>query len=159
MSNKTTQKPKTATVYSRSGSRYVDIKKRVYDEKLKTHIVIKTGEKVDLSEQIKASDCLTDMALLKREKMRTGQIPNVNPNIVSGVDLSIFPDSIHDVYRVHSEVNAKFNALSPEVRNAFGNSVDNFYTACMDGTAKLKISKHFESLSKKAQDDVEGGQK
>jgi hypothetical protein len=148
---------KKATVCSCSGSPIVKVKKRIFDEKLKRGVVKETGETVNLYEQIKASDCLTDMALLRKEKMRTGQIPVVDSRFINGVDFSVYPDNIHEVYKVHSQVAERFASLSPEVQKAFNKSVDVFYSACMEGTAKNKITTHYQKLSAEAAKTVEGG--
>ena len=122
------------------GTPITPIYKRVYDEEKKCEIVKKVDE-FDIDEFIQKSSNMTDLAMLKRQMERTGEIP-LDPNAQYGVDMTQFPETIHDVYRAANTIDEHFKTLDPVVQEAFGSS-SVYRSHVLDGTAQEYLNNYF----------------
>lgn len=128
-------------VCTNSGQHFAPVYKRVYCEKSDKNLVKKVDE-TDLYEFIQASKSSTDLAVLQKRFLELGEIPNVDPNMVCGVDTTIMPSDIHQLYNMVNDVAGNFAKLPESVRNVFGSS-EVYLQSLMDGSYAKKINDAF----------------
>lgn len=130
------------------GNKIQPIYELYYDEKSRKELVKKVGEQ-DIDDFIQKSSNATDMAYLIREAQRTGQYP-IDENAKYGVDMTLMPTNIHELYKTTSDINKRFEGLDPKVQAAFG-SAQAYKDAVLNGSAEKLIEQHFIKL---AQDEA-----
>ena len=130
-------------ICSCAGSHTAPIYKKVFDKDLNRMVVKQTGE-TDIYEFIQASKCSTDLATLQQRFIALGEIPAIDPSMGEN-DLSIFPDNIHEVYKMANDVDGAYSKLPDSVKTIFGSS-QAYMSALLDGSYLNKIN---EALSKK----------
>lgn len=139
------QKKVTSTlagvVCTSAGSKIAPVYKRVYDKDLDRKIVQKVDE-TNLYEFIQASKSMTDLATLQKRFIELGEIPNVDPNLQHGVDTTLLPGDIHQLYSMVNDVNGNFNKLPDSVKAVFGSSQD-YLSAILDGSYQDKLAAAF----------------
>lgn len=128
-------------VSSNCGSPIAPVYKRVYDKELDKAIVKKVDE-TNLFEFIQASKSMTDLATLQKRFIELGEIPAVDPTLVNGVDTTIMPGDIHQLYSMVNDVNGNFNKLPDSVKEVFGTSQD-YLSAILDGSYQSKLAAAF----------------
>lgn len=143
-------------VCSTPGEHMQPVYKRVYDKELDKNIV-KEVDKFDLNEYIQASKSQTDLAILQKRFVELGEIPNVDPNMVSA-DFSNYPDNIHEVYALAQDIAGNFAKLPQSIQDLFGNK-DAYMRALMDGTYQATIVNYVNSLGKAASAEAAKEQK
>ena len=126
----------TGVITSCAGSNIAPVYKRVYDEKLNKMIVKKVDE-TDIYEFIQASKSTTDLANLQQRMIALGEIPAVDPTLGSN-DLTVFPDNIHDVYKMVNDVDGSFNQLPDSVKSIFGTK-EVYLQSLLDGSYQSKL--------------------
>lgn len=154
----TSQKPEAiktldGVVVSCPGSHIAPVYKRVYDEELKKMIVKKVDE-TDIYEFIQASKSTTDLANLQQRMIALGEIPAVDPTLGSN-DLTVFPDNIHDVYKMVNDVDGSFNQLPDSVKSIFGTK-EVYLQSLLDGSYQSKL---FAAMSAPKEVKQEGEEK
>lgn len=127
------------------GNKIMPIYELQYDEKIRKDLVVKTGEQ-DIDDFIQKSQSSTDMAFLQREAIRTGQYP-VDPTAQYGVDMTLMPSNIHELYRITKDINTHFNSLGEHAQKCFG-TAEAYKNAVLDGTAEAKLNAYFLKLQK-----------
>lgn len=115
-----------------------------YDEKEKKELVVMTGEQ-DIDDFIQKSSSSTDMAFLQREAIRTGQYP-VDSRASYGVDMTLMPSNIHELFNTTSDINTHFSKLGEHAQKAFG-SADAYKDAVLNGTAEKILNSYFAKLA------------
>lgn len=124
-----------------AGSQFTPVYKRIYDKELDRKIVKKVDE-TNLYEFIQASKSMTDLATLQKRFIELGEIPDVNPNLQHGVDTTLLPGDIHQLYSMVNDVNGNFNKLPDSVKAVFGTSQD-YLSAILDGSYQNKLAAAF----------------
>lgn len=126
------------------GNKIQPIYELQYDEKVKKELVVKTGEQ-DIDDFIQKSASSTDMAFLQREAIRTGQYP-VDPRATYGVDMTMMPSNIHELFNTTSDINSHFSKLGEHAQKAFG-SAEAYKEAVLNGTAEKILNSYFSKLA------------
>lgn len=127
------------------GNKFQPIYELQYDEKAKKELVVMTGEQ-DIDDFIQKSASSTDMAFLQREAIRTGQYP-ADPRAQYGVDMTLMPTNIHELFNTTSDIQAHFDKLGEHAQKAFG-SATAYKEAVLNGTAEKVLNNYFEKLAK-----------
>ena len=135
------QKAKTKStlegvVCSNPGSHIAPVFKRVYDKESDRSLV-KQVDTFDLYEFIQASKSQTDLALLEKRYIELGEIPSVDPNMVSG-DFTSYPDNIHEVYAMAQDIAGNFSKLPQSIQDIFGTK-EAYLKSLMDGTYQATL--------------------
>lgn len=143
-------------VCSNPGSHLAPVYKRVYDKDLDRAVVKKVDE-TDLFEFIQASASQTDLALLERRFIETGEIPQVDPGLKFGVDTSSLPSDIHGVYDMVNDIDANFNKLPQSVKDVFGSS-QAYLKSILDGTYQATLISAFNKPADKPAAESEKGE-
>lgn len=130
------------------GQRMQPTYKKVYNEKLKREVVVR-GEDMDIYEFIQMSASNSDIEMFKREALKTGIEANVLPGAVYGVDTSMFPKDIHQLYRLANNSSEIFNGFDEQTKAAF-KDVSDFNKCVLDGSAQERIRSHFSKLAEEA---------
>lgn len=150
------QSPKTlkkeGILYTQIGSKMQPVYKRVYDPKTGKSIVKQTGE-FDIDEFIQASNCKTDLAMLRAEMISTGQLPTISDDVIDG---TLFPENIHQLYDTINSVDKVYNSLPDSVKAIFGNK-DVFMAALVDGSYGNKIVESFKNEGQVVQEEKKEG--
>lgn len=126
------------------GNKIQPIYELEYDEKEKRELVKKTGEQ-DIDDFIQKSASSTDMAFLQREAIRTGQYP-VDPRASYGVDMTLMPTNIHELFSTTSDINAHFSKLGEHAQKAFG-TAEKYKEAVLNGSAEKILNQYFTKLA------------
>lgn len=126
------------------GNKIQPIYELQYDEKAKCELVVQTGEQ-DIDDFIQKSASSTDMAFLQREAIRTGQYP-ADPRACYGVDMTLMPTNIHELFKSTSDINEHFSRLGEHAQKAFG-SAENYKDAVLNGTAEKILNSYFSKLA------------
>lgn len=133
------------------GNKIQPIYKMVFDEKLRKDVVKVVGEQ-DIDDFIQKSSSSTDIAFLQREAIRTGQYP-ADPRAVYGVDMTLMPTNIHELYKSVNDIDSHFLKLPADVQAMFG-SAENYKNAVLDGNAEAVIRAGYEQLANQAASQV-----
>lgn len=150
----TVQLPKKTNnfIFTPAGDRISPQFTKVYDENLKREIVKQTGT-FDIYEFIQASECQSDLAMLRQQMISTGQVPTVSDEVV---DYSLFPQDIHELNNVVNSSAERFNALPDSIKVVFGNK-DNFLASLVKGTYEQDIVNYYQAAAKSAAPGPEKG--
>ena len=132
---------KEGILYTDIGSNIQPVYERVFDEKTGKSVV-KQVDTFDIDEYIQASNCKTDLAMLRAEMISTGQLPSVTDEVV---DATLFPENIHELYATIKNVNGVYDSLPAAVKNVFKDK-DAFMTALIDGTYEQKLMKGLQAV-------------
>lgn len=128
-----------------AGKKLQPVYKREYSEKFKKNIVVKSGEQ-DIYEFIQASASSTDLEILKREAVSSGIEANVLPNAVYGIDTSIYPKNIHDLYRLSNNAKAIYDKYDDDTKAAFID-VNDFTESVVKGNAQTRIINYYKKIA------------
>ena len=142
--NKKAEKKKSTlvgVVCTPAGNSIAPVYKRVYDEKLDRQIV-KQVDTTNITEFIQASKSSTDLAALEKRFIALGEIPNVDPNSQFGVDQTILPSDIHQLYNMVNDINSNYNKLPESVQKVFG-TAKAYGEAILNGTAGTILADAF----------------
>lgn len=131
-------------VCSCAGSHTTPVYKRVYDKELDTYTV-KAVDNFDLFEFIQASKSQTDLAILQKRYVELGEIPSVDPNMVSA-DFANYPDNIHEVYAMAQDIAGNFGKLPKSIQDIFGTK-EAYMKSLMDGTYQATLINAVNALS------------
>lgn len=123
---------------SHPGVKIAPTYKKVYDEKRKKKVV-KIVDHFDLDEFIQSSASSVDLAILKKRALEMGESAGA---FVGDIDETLFPESIHDVYKFNNTLAEKFNGLDDGLKKQFG-SVEKYRKAILDGSAMSIAQKYF----------------
>ena len=137
-------------VYSNAGSHIAPVYKRVVDSELGKSIV-KPVDEFNIFEFIQASKSQTDLALLQKRYVETGEIPSVDP-LMGSVDFANYPDNIHEVYSMAQDIAGNFAKLPKSIQDIFGTK-DNYMKALMDGTYQATLINAINSMKNEIQQE------
>lgn len=133
-------------LYTSIGSNIEPIYERVFNKETGKSLVVKTGE-FDIDEYIQASNCKTDLAMLRQEMLATGQLPVVGDEVV---DATLFPENIHEVYDAVNQVDNVFNTLPDSVKALFKNK-DDFMSSLIKGDYQQRVVNGLSALQNEGQ--------
>lgn len=145
---KTKTNKKEGILYTDIGSNIQPVYERVYDKETGKSIVKKTGE-FDIDEFIQASNCKTDLAMLRAEMISTGQLPTIGDEVIDG---TLFPENIHQLYDTINSVDNVYNQLPDSVKAIFKNK-DAFMAALVNGSYVNTITSTFAQNEKQTQQE------
>lgn len=143
---------KSDFLYTNPGNRMEPVYERVFDKDLGCEVVKKVRE-IDIYEYIQSSASSTDMAQLRAQLLRTGEVPCVDPTLRHG-EVSLEANNIHEFYNLINGAAAQFDDLDPKVQAIFG-SREEFVKALIKHDAYSTI---VAGLSKEAEPVVEASQ-
>lgn len=127
-------------LYTPCGSNIQPIYERVYDKATGKNLVVKTGD-FDIDEFIQASNCKTDLAMLRQEMIANGTLPSVSDEVV---DMTLFPENIHEVFSTVNQAEKTYNELPDSVKAIF-RSKDEFLAALIAGNYETKLINGLQS--------------
>lgn len=125
---------KEGILYTDIGSNIQPVYERQFDEKTGKSLVVQTST-FDIDEYIQASNCQTDLAMLRAEMIATGQLPTITDEVV---DATLFPENIHEVYKTINDVDKIYNDLPDSVKGIFKDK-NAFLSALIDGSYQSKV--------------------
>lgn len=132
-----------------SGSKFSRNVEYKFDTKLNC-MVPYLGEKFNLYEQIQLSKTQVDLDnIIKRA--RAGDTSVLHMRNGSFADVSDIPDNLNDLNSLHATIEEQFNALSPELRNLFGNSVESFGNSVANGSYNDTINNYVNALNSRTE--------
>lgn len=130
---------------------YYSLKKEYNPETQRDEIVKKS--KISITEELQRSSNSYDLALLKKKYKMTGELPpDVGGYGDTDIDLTIFPDDIHGLYKARNQLQDKFNQLDPKLIAAYG-SFENFVSSVYRGQVPESVQEYYQN--KKNIEDLE----
>ena len=142
----------TGVVCTPAGNSIAPVYKRVFDDKLNRNVVKKV-DTTNITEFIQASKSSTDLAALQKRFIALGEIPNVDPNSQFGVDQTILPSDIHQLYQMVNDINSNYNKLPESVQKVFGNAKA-YGDAILNGTAGTMLANAFAQKPEEKKEEV-----
>lgn len=134
------------------GDPIMPVYKRVYDKDLDKSVVKET-DKFNLDEFIQASLSQTDLAILYKRYQEFGEIPAVDPSMTSA-DFSNYPEDIHEVYKLASDIAGNFAKLPQSIQDIFGTK-EAYMKSLIDGTYQATLINAVNSMKKNPVNQVE----
>lgn len=128
-------------LYTDVGSNIMPVYERVFNKDTGKSIVVKTKD-FDIDEFIQASNCQTDLAMLRQEMIASGQLPTIDKDEV--VDCTLMPQNIHEVYDVVGKIDETYNALPSTIKGIF-KTRDDFQKALVDGSYVSKVQEGLQA--------------
>lgn len=127
---------KPGILYTDIGSKMMPVFERVKDP-ITGRMVVQHTKDFDIDEFIQASNCQTDLAMLRQEMITSGQLPTIDQDAV--VDCTLMPQNIHEVYDVVNKMDETYNALPDSIKSIF-KTRDEFQKSLVDGSYIDKVT-------------------
>lgn len=127
-----------------TGHTIAPVYKKIFDADAKRELV-KVVDHFDIYEFVQSSASSVDLAILKKRAIEMGESAGA---FVGDIDETLFPESIHDVYKFNSTLTEKFNGLEEGLKKQFG-SVDKYRAAILNGSALDVAQKYYVAEAKK----------
>lgn len=133
--------------FTPGGQRLEPVYKEVFDDETKKTDV-REVDKIDIYEFVQASNSQSDLSQLREMMIRTGEIPAVDPDYQTGVDLTHMPKDIHELYDVVNNVDGVYNSLPDTIKSAF-TSRDDFLNALVKDTYMSRVQTYVNEVAAK----------
>lgn len=119
---------------------------RVFNkESEKYEIVVKS--EIDIQEELQRSSNSYDLAMLKAKYKLTGELPPDTGGYGDvDQDLTMFPDNIHELYKVRNKLQTYFEGLDPKLQATYG-SFENYVTSIYSGQIPQATKDYYAALA------------